>query len=326
MSSTLFNVANLKAQSQIRLYNKVLGRSIERLSTGIGINHAKDDPYRNYEIKNVNSDISRIGKAKQNTTDGASLLQIADGTCNEIQEILQRVRELSVQSANDTLSSTERYYLDQEAEELLREVDRIAMSSNFNFKQIFGNYRNDSFSGEDRNIREWDENNKANQWKPFTFKRSDGTDIRPGVLHIGYANGKMDEVKLSIPEISARSLGLDRDLHTYIVNGTDLHTYEGFSLATQNGATRAIDNLDFALSSVTTVRTYMASVINRLELHDDDLLDKDTTLSDYSAKVMDADIAKESTELASSQIKLQAAISLLSQSNARVNKVLEMLT
>jgi len=306
---------------------------MERLSTGIGINQAKDDPYRNYEIKNVNSDISRIDKAKQNTTDGSSLLQIADGACNEIQDILHRVRELSVQSANDTLSSTERFYLDQEASELLKEVDRISMSSMFNFKQIFGNYKGDSFSGEQRNIREWNENNKLNEWKPYTVeKHPDPKDprkeigARAGVLHIGYANGKMDEVKISIPEITARSLGLDRDLHTYMVNGTDLHTYDGFSLATQNGATRAIDNLDFALSSISTVRTYMGAVIGRLDIHTDDLMDKDTTLNDYSAKIMDANIAKESTELATSQIKLQAAVSILSQSNARIGKILEMLS
>jgi len=326
MASTLFNVASLINQNQIRLSNRDLGRSMERLSTGLGINQAKDDSYRNYEIKNVNSDVSRIGMAKQNSTDGASLLQIADGACNEIQDILHRVRELSVQSANDTLSSTERFYLDQEAAELLREVDRISMSSMFNFKQIFGKYTNDSFSGEDRNIREWNEDNKANEWQPFTLKRNDGTDVRPGVLHIGFANGKMDEIKVSIPEITARSLGLDRDLHTYISLSGDLHTYNAFSLATQNDATRAIDNLDFALSSVTTVRTYMGSIINRIDIHTDDLMDKEVSLSDYSTQIMDADIAKESTDMATSQIKLQAALSVLAQCNSRVGKVLEMLT
>jgi len=324
MSNTLFNVTSLMHQSKIRLNNRDLSRSMERLSTGSRINQAKDDAYRNYEMKNVNSDVSRIDKAKQNTTDGASLLQIADGTCNEIQDILHRVRELSVQSANDTLSSTERYYLDQEAAELLNEVDRIAMSSMFNFKQIFGKYTNDSFSGEDRNIKEWDENKKANEWQPFTFKNNDGTAIRPGVLHIGYANGKMDEVKVTIPEISARSLGLDREEHTYYV-GADLHTYNAFSLATQNGATRAIDNLDFALNSVTTVRTYMGSIVNRLEIHADDLMDKETSLSDYSGKIMDTDVAKESTDMAAAQIKLQAAVSVLAQGNSRIGKILEML-
>jgi len=325
MSNTLFNISSMIHQSKLRLHNKDISRSMERLSTGSRINHAKDDAYRNYEMKNVDSEVSRIDKAKLNTTDGASLLQIADGTCNEIHSILQRIRELSVQSANDTLSSTERYYLDQEATELLKEVDRIAMSSTFNTKQIFGKFMDDSFSGEDRNIKEWNENNKADEWKPFTFKKSDGTAIRPGVLHIGYANGKMDEVKVTIPEISASSLGLDRQTHTYYV-GTDLHTYEAFSLATQNGATRAIDNLDFAINSVTTVRTYMGSIINRLDMHTEDLMDKDTALSDYSGKIMDADVAKESTELAAAQIKQQAAISVLAQCNSRVGRVLEMLT
>jgi flagellin len=302
-------------QSKLRLHNKDLSRSLERLSTGSRINQAKDDPFRNYEIKNVNSEITRIDKAKQNSTDGASLLQIADGTCNEIQDILQRIRELSIQSANDTLSSTERHYLDQEANELLKEVDRIAMSSMFNFKQIFGNYKNDSFSGEQRNLKDW---------KPFTVEKyADGTEARAGVLHIGYGAGKSDEVKISIPEISAKTLGLDTSLHTYVL-GVDIHTY-AFSLATQRGATRAIDDLDFALNSVGTVRTYMGAIVSRLDIHADNLQEKDITLNDYSNKIMDADVAKESTELAAAQIKQQAAISILAQSNARIGKVLEML-
>jgi len=313
MSNTLFNVSSMMHQSKLRLHNKDLGRSIERLATGSRINQAKDDPFRNYEIKNVNSEIGRIDKAKQNTTDGASLLQIADGTCNEVHGILQRVRELAVQSANDTLSSAERFYLDQEAVGLLKEMDRIAMSSIFNSKQIFGN-KGDSFSDEQRDLKDW---------KPFTSVDKDGNQTRPGVLHIGYAAEKSDEVKISLPEISAKCLGLDSSDHTY-VPGVDIHTY-AFSLATQRGATRAIDDLDFAISSVTTVRTYMGAVVSRLDMHNDNLLDKDTTLSDYSSQIMDADVAKESTEMASAQIRQQAAISILAQCNSRIGKVLEML-
>jgi len=313
MSSALFSVTSLINQSKLRSHNKDLGRSIERLATGFRINQAKDDPFRNYEIKNVNSEIGRIDKAKQNSTDGASLLQIADGTCNEIQSILHRVRELSVQSANDTLTSIERHHLNLEATELLKEVDRIAMSSKFNSKQIFGN-KGDAFSDEQRDLKDW---------KPFTAKDKDGNATRPGVLHIGYAAGKMDEMKISIPEISAKSLGLDTSIHTYTV-GVDIHTY-AFSLTTQRGATRAIDDLDFAINSITTVRTYMGAIISRLDIHTDDLMDKNVTLSDYSSTIMDANVAKESTELASAQIKQQAAISILAQSNARVGKVLEML-
>jgi flagellin len=299
----------MMSQSKLRLHNRDLSRAIERLSTGSRINQAKDDPFRNYEVKNVNSEIDRIDKAKQNSTDGASLLQIADGTCNEIQDILQRIRELSIQSANDTLSSTERHYLDQEATELLKEVDRIAMSSMFNSKQIFGN-KGDSFSDEQRELKDW---------RPFSHI------TRPGVLHIGYGAEKSDEIKISIPEISAKTLGLD--IHTYTVGtgiGTVTHTY-AFSLATQSGATRAIDDLDFAINSVGIVRTYMGAIVSRLDIHTDNLQDKDIALNDYSSKVMDADVAKETTELAAAQIKQQAAISILAQSNSRVGKILEML-
>jgi len=304
MSNTLFNISSMMHQSKIRLHDKDLSRSIERLSTGSRINQAKDDPFRNYEIKNVNSEISRIDKAKQNSTDGASLLQIADGTCNEVQSILQRIRELSIQSANDTLSSTERQYLNNEATELLKEMDRIAMSSIFNSKQIFGN-KGDSFSEEQRELKDW---------KPFSARDAAGNETRPGVLHIGYGAEKSDEVKISIPEISAKSLGID-----------PLSTIDPFDITSQSGATKAIDNLDFAINSVGIVRTYMGAIVSRLDIHTDNLEDKDINLSDYSSKIMDADVAKESTAMAAAQMRQQAAISILAQSNARIGKVLEML-
>jgi flagellin len=285
-------------QSKLRLHNKDLTRATEKLATGQRINQAKDDPFRNYEARNINSEISRIDKAKQNSTDGTSLLQIADGACNEVQSILQRIRELSIQSANDTLSSTERHYLDMEATELLREVDRISMGSIFNSKQIFGN-KGDSFSEEERDLKDW---------KPFTAKNAAGVETRAGVLHIGYGADKPDEIKISIPEISRESLGLNTLSITY-----------------QAGATKAIDDLQSAINSIGTVRTYMGSIVSRLDIHVDDLQEKDINLNDYSGKIMDADIAKESTALASAQIKQQAAISILAQSNSRIGKVLEML-
>jgi flagellin len=269
------------------------------MATGSRINHAKDDPFRNSEMNNMNSGIRNTEKAKLNSNDGAALLQMAEGACNEVQNILQRIRELSVQSANDTLSSTERHYLNVETAELLKEVDRIVDSTAFNTKQIFGP-RGDAFSDEQRDLKDW---------KPFSIaKDMAGNDLRAGVLHIGPGATKTDEVKISIPEISANSLGLG-----------------ALSITYQNGAAKAIDDLDMAIRSVNTVRSYMGVLVNRMERQIEDLDSKGISMNDYTSKVKDVDFARESTAFASAQIQQQAAVSILAQSNSRVSRVLEIL-
>jgi flagellin len=288
------------SQNKLRLHNKDLSTSMERLATGSRINQAKDDPFRNYETQNLNNEISKTAKARQNTSDGAALLQIADGTCTEVQNILVRIKELSVQAANDTLTSNEREYLDIETQALLKEINRIIDATTFNSKQIFGN-KGDSFSDEQRTIDEW---------TPFTNKNADGKETRAGVLHIGVGGAdRTNELKLSIPEISAKNLGLDTLCLTY-----------------QAGATKAIDTIDSAISSLITIRSYMGSTVSRLEDHVSELETRNISLNDYSGKIRDTDFAKEVTEMASSQIKLQAAVSLLTQGNSKVGKVLEILS
>lgn len=299
MANTLFNVSSMMHLNNIRLHERAMSGAIEKLASGNRINHAKDDPFRNHETIDMNSKIRNTTKAVINSNDGASLLQVAEGTCNEVQSILHRLKEISVQSANDTLTSTERNYLNIETSELLKEIDRIAMSATFNTKQIFGN-KGDAFSDEQRDLKDW---------KPFSVaKNAEGKNLRAGVLHIGSGATKPDEVKISIPEISAESLGL----------GT-------LNITSQNGATTAIDDLETAISSVSTIRTYMGILVNRMEKQVEDLESKNIEMNDYVSKVKDADFAKEVTAFTAAQIQHQAATSILAQSNSRVSRILEIL-
>jgi len=302
-TSLLFNIPSMITQSKLRMHNKALTTATERLATGSQINSSKDNPVKNYEAGNANSAIKNAERAKQNSHEGAALLQIAEGTCNEIQAILQRMKELSVQAANDTLSSSERHYLNVEASGLMEQIDSIAAGSIYNAKQIFGNGK-DSFSGETRDIKEWN---------PFIRKDADGNDIRAGILHIGpnARPGKYhdpNEVKISIPELSAKTLGLDTLTLTY-----------------QGGATQAIDDLDSVISSLSTIRTYMGSLVNRMDGQVEDLEDIGLNLNDHVNKIKDADFARESTTLLTAQIQQQAAMSILAQGNSRVSRVLEIL-
>jgi flagellin len=109
-----------------------LNKSLEKLSTGLRINRASDDAAGLSVSESLRSRIRGMGRAKANAEDGIALLQIAEGATGEINNILQRMRELSIQSATDTMTTTERGFIDKEYQQLLNEISRITLSASYN--------------------------------------------------------------------------------------------------------------------------------------------------------------------------------------------------
>jgi flagellin len=130
------NVASLNAQRNLTGSSSALGRSFERLSSGLRINSARDDSAGLAIASRFSSQIRGLNQAVRNTNDGISLAQTAEGALQESQNILQRVRELSVQSANDTNSASDRESLQAEVDQLVSELDRIATTTQFNGSRI----------------------------------------------------------------------------------------------------------------------------------------------------------------------------------------------
>jgi flagellin len=130
------NISSMTTTSTLYKSNKELGKSLEKLSTGLRINRSSDDAAGLAISENLRSQVRGASQAQRNAMDGTSMLQIAEGAANEISDVLQRMRELSVQSANDTLTSTERSYANTEFGQLRNEVDRIAKVTNYNGKEL----------------------------------------------------------------------------------------------------------------------------------------------------------------------------------------------
>ena len=126
------NVASIGAQNSLHSSNYQMQKSIEKLSTGLRINRASDDAAGLSVSENLRAQVRGINMADRNAQDGISAMQIAEGSLNEVSAILQRMRELSVESATDTLTNTDRGYLNEEFVQLSEEVDRIAAVSEFN--------------------------------------------------------------------------------------------------------------------------------------------------------------------------------------------------
>lgn len=126
------NISSLTAQRNVSNTTRRLSRNIERLSSGLRINGARDDAAGLSIASRFTSQIRGIGQAIRNANDGLSMAQTAEGALDETTNIIQRIRELAVQSANDANSDDDRASLQDEVSELLEEVDRIAQDTTFN--------------------------------------------------------------------------------------------------------------------------------------------------------------------------------------------------
>ena len=140
------NIASLTAQRAMYNSNSALETSYERLSTGKRINSAVDDAAGLAIGKDLESRVSGLNQAIRNVNDGISMVQIAEGTLDEVTSILQRMRDLSVQAANGSLSSTEQGYLDTEASKLATTIGSVIDLSEFNGTDLVSNTANTSIT------------------------------------------------------------------------------------------------------------------------------------------------------------------------------------
>jgi flagellin len=126
------NISSLNAQRNLSNSTEALSRSLERLSSGLRITRASDDAAGLAISERLRAEVRAYEQASRNALDGISLLQVAEGALNEVSGILVRLRELAIQSANGTLGAGERATIDQEATDLVAEIDRVAAITEFN--------------------------------------------------------------------------------------------------------------------------------------------------------------------------------------------------
>jgi flagellin len=175
------NINSMITQNSLSSAGANVGKSLEKLSTGLRINRSSDDAAGLSVSEQLRSQVRGLGRARSNAQDGIALLQIAEGAANETSDILQRMRELAVQSSNDTLTSTDRSYLDQEFTALTNEIDRIAESTQYNGQKLITG-GSDSFGG---------------------------VGATASVVHIGAnATAGIDNIAISIDSITAGAIGV----------------------------------------------------------------------------------------------------------------------
>ena len=269
------NVASLNAQRNLGVSQSNLAKSMQRLSSGLRINSAKDDSAGLAISDRMTAQIRGLNQAARNANDGISMAQTAEGALQETTNLLQRMRELAVQGANDTNNATDRASIQGEIDQLVLELDRIATSTKFNGTALI-----------------------------------DGSLSATGATFQVGANSGADQV-ISFKIGSATAVGLG-------VSGT-------LDVSTSGDAQTAIEDIDAALADVDEIRGGLGAVQNRFESTIANLNNSAENISAARSRIMDADIAQETSAMTKSNILQQAGVAILAQANQAPQLALSLL-
>lgn len=280
------NISSLIAQRRLGTNSKNLQRSLERLSSGYRINRAADDAAGLTISQNLVSSIRRMKQAARNTQDGVSVLQTAEGSLSVIGDNLQRVRELTVQAANDTNDAVARLAITNEIKSLLTDVDRIAAATNLNGIPLL-----------------------------------DGTATN-ALLQIGpNSNAATNSVDLTSALTDASSLGIG----IVGILPKTFATVADIDLSTNALSTAFLTDVDSALQAVNVQRATIGSLQNQLESVSSNLEQGVENFSASNSRIRDVDIAAETALMTQSQIMTEAATTVLSQTNQLPRMILSLL-
>ena len=284
------NISSMRSQGALFQNNRALGNDLHKLSTGLRINKSSDDAAGLAISENLRAQIRGQQQAKRNTLDGISALSIADGAMNEIHNILQRQRELSIQAANATYSSSERTYIKNEINALNAEIIRIISATKFNGIPLLGTGV-DSLAGASAALQV-DANSDSNV---------DAITIQYGGLwHVA--------VDRTVDPDDASGMG------AAIMTVTEMASSD---IVEAQDAWRAhIGYIDDAIRTVSNARAEIGVIINRLEHTVTNLTTSITNQQAAESQLRDLDFAYQSSVFTKNQILTQSATSMLTQANA----------
>ena len=280
------NNAALNAAASASSVNKDMETSMARLSTGKRINSASDDAAGVAISSRLSAEIRGTDQAIRNSLDGQALIDTAEGAHKEIENILQRMREVAVQGANDTNNGQDRDNLQAEVDAMVKEIDRIAGTTTWAGTSL--------------------------------METSGGTTFS---FQVGAATGAQNQISISIGSMNATGISVG-DGTTSLVLVKDTTSGDGSG---DVNARSGIVLIDAAIKEVNTQRSELGAVSNRLNHTVNNLTNISSNLSAAKGGIEDADFALETTNLAKNQILQQASTAMLAQANASKQNVLSLL-
>jgi len=279
------NLSAMFADRSLGVTQVYLTKDMEKLSSGLRINRAGDDASGLAVSEKLRSQIRGLNQASTNAQNGISFIQVAEGYLQGSQDILQRLRELSVQAANGIYSDEDRIYIQVEVSQLVAEIDRIASHAQFNgMNMLTGRFG-----------RPMGENIvTASMW-----------------LHIG---ANMDQrIQVHIGTMTAKGLGIRRMDDTFV------------TLQTPDDANRTIGVVDAALKIINKQRADLGAYQNRLEHSVRSLDIGAENMQASESRIRDANMANQMVDYVKNQVLTQAGVAMLAQANQRSTSVLSLL-
>jgi len=395
MTTINTNVSSLLAKNALVANERSMSTAMERLSTGVRINSAKDDAAGLAIAAKMTSQIKGLDQAVRNANDAVSLIQTAEGALIETSNMLQRMRELAVQASSDTNTLTDRSALNQEFVSLRSEINRVAQNTQWNGVNILTKQGGSNSDG----IHKFQVGANANQTIDLTIGNyQTNSSSQTAVATVatttsGSSQGATAAAQVStfkiendvaVGDVFSLTVGdksfthtvtalaatavLSRDAvfnamiagigtvagvgasETTTTSGAKVQTFTASSTAfgsnsfnissgaggllsginassitTAGNANSAVAAVSTALATVNAGRSEMGATMNRLQYAADNLANVARNATESRGRVMDADYAKETTELARTQIIAQAGTAMLAQANQMKQTVLSLL-
>ena len=296
------NVSSLNAQRRLESSTEAMGNSAAKLASGERINRAADDAAGLAISDNLRADVRSLSQARRNANDGISLVQTAEGGLMETTNMLARLRELAVQSSSDTIGMTERGFLDREFKALKSEIDRIALSTEFNGTRLL--------------VGQNDINDDLKGGNAFPLEIQVSKDYFQASDALGEAN-PVNIIRIDLQKLNATSYG---------EGGLGLGKQDdGARIDTKSGAQNSISTLDGAITQVNDYRSYLGSIQNRLTTTVSNLGSQVENLDAARSRIRDTDFAAETAQYTQSKILQQAGTSILAQANQQPQVALGLL-
>jgi flagellin len=291
------NISSIFANRQLSINDANIGGNIEKLSSGLKINKAGDDASGLAVSEKMRAQISGLQQAMRNTQDASSFMQTTEGYLEETTSVLQRMRELSVQSGNGIYSDNDRQLINVEMSQLVDEVSRIANHAQFNGMNILtGRFQAPAAgTATTPNAAAGSNNQSAGIW-----------------FHIG---PNMDQrVQLFVGNMDAKSLGI-----------VDANGAKQVSASSMDSGNRSIGVIDKALTMVVKQRADLGSYENRLDKLSKGLYVAYENTQAAESRIRDTDMAQQMSEYVKNQILGQSNASMLAQANLKPQLVLRLL-
>ena len=357
------NLSALNAWKNMSVNDTGQNKSLEKLSSGVRIGRAADDAAGLSISEKMRGQISGLNQASRNAQDGISLLQTAEGALAETHSILQRMRELAVQSASDTVTNADRIQIQKEVDALTIEITRIGNTTEFNTQGLLdGSFSSKTIhiganAGQALTVSISDMRAASTQLAVTggtTFDNYSATASANGgsmVLSGKYtgATGTNFTITVSASGVSvsdgttassdqALSGGAVTFEHlgvTFAFSGlADNSTFDdvaissnefGINVATRSSANTAISTINTAINNVSSERSKLGAVQNRLEHTIANLATSAENLTAAESRIRDVDIAVEMMNFTKYQILSQASTAMLAQANSKPQAVLQLL-